>query len=122
MRMTKHRKAIFSLLEQYKKPMSAEIINQELPKNAMDLSTIYRTLDVLFDNGLVSKSNIQGTMYYQIIKNHEHHHYVMCLKCKKILEFDCHLEDQIKNFESKLNFQIIEHDLTFYGYCESCKQ
>lgn len=118
MRLTKHRKTILSLLKEKKRPLSAELIYQLLPKNTMDLSTIYRNLELLYNKNYLSKSILEQTTYYHYNFS-QHHHYMICLNCRKMVEVDCHLSDNLK--VSKNNFKIISHDLTFYGYCENCQ-
>lgn len=122
MRMTKHRKAILNLFKSHKPPMNAEMIMEHLiHKNeiSIDLSTIYRTLDVLYNHGIVSKSIASGTAYYHLNTN-EHHHFIICLHCKKMSELDCHIDEELHKIEMQSDFKIIQHDLTFYGYCKDC--
>lgn len=120
MRITKHRKSILSLLEKNKSPMSADLIIDAFPSGLMDLSTVYRSLDKLHTAGMISKSVIDNTAYY-FINNHEHHHYMVCLSCKKMFELDCHIHHMVDSVESESGFKIIQHDLTFYGYCNDCQ-
>lgn len=120
MRLTKHRKTIISLLKEKNRPLSAELIYQLLPKGTMDISTIYRSLEILYNNNYISKTILDQTTYYHYNFS-EHHHYMICLSCHQMLEADCHLTDHLKLAENN-KFQIISHDLTFYGYCEKCQK
>lgn len=120
MRLTKHRKSILSLLENNKSPMSADLIISSFPKQTIDLSTVYRSLDKLHTAGMISKSVIDNTAYY-FISDHEHHHFMVCLSCKKMFEIDCHIHNLVDEVESESGFKIIQHDLTFYGYCTNCQ-
>lgn len=121
MRLTKHRKDILKILEKNKTPMSAELIMASFPENSIDLSTIYRSLDKLHSSGLISKSVIQHTAHY-FISNQEHHHFMICLSCKKMFELDCHIHGMVHHIEDETSFKIIQHDLTFYGYCIDCQR
>ena len=56
MRMTSQRKQILTILDKASKPLSAEMIMEKLPLDALNLSTIYRSLDLFFAEGLISKS------------------------------------------------------------------
>ena len=120
MRLTKHRKDILTILEKNKKPMSAELILSSLPENTMDLSTVYRSLDRLHSAGLISKSVINHTAHY-FLSDHEHNHFMICLSCKDMFELDCHIHSMVHHIEDETNFKIIQHDLTFYGYCVECQ-
>jgi|SRR5690554_1253100 len=120
MRLTKHRKSILTLLKNNKSPMNAEEIDLSFKKGEIDLSTIYRSLDKLHTAGMISKSVIDNTAYY-FISDKEHHHYMVCLTCKQMFELDCHIDNVTTNLESDTGFKIVQHDLTFYGYCQNCQ-
>jgi Fur family transcriptional regulator, ferric uptake regulator len=121
MRMTNQRKLIINLLEKSNRPKSAEMILEELPKDMINLSTVYRTLDTFFILGLVSKSQMKNTSFYYINKK-DHHHYMICLNCQKMYEIDCHLDHIAEHVASDHHFKITHHDMTVYGYCESCQK
>lgn len=120
MRITKHRRLIYDLIKTNQSPLSAENIAKLLPEKSMDLSTIYRSLDALLVNNLISKTMISNTAYY-FLKDKHHHHFIICLRCKKMVELDCHISNMINSVQSETDFQITQHDLTFYGYCKDCQ-
>jgi Fur family transcriptional regulator, ferric uptake regulator len=121
MRMTNQRKMILEVLKKSKKPQSAEMIHQEIQDQTLNLSTVYRTLDTFFLQGLVSKSTMKNTAFYYI-NQADHHHYMICLGCQKMFELDCHLDHIAEDIAAKNHFKITHHDMTVYGYCESCQQ
>ncbi len=121
LRMTKQRKSILELLNKTRQPMSAEMILEHLPENFMNLSTIYRTLDFFFNEGVISKSTMKHTHYYYI--NHkQHHHFMICLTCQKMYEIDCHIHHIADEVAKAHHFKITHHDMTVYGYCEACQK
>lgn len=120
MRMTKNRKIILDLLKETNKPMSAELIINELQEGLMDPATVYRSLDVLYHNNYLIKSTLHQTSYYHL-NDDEHNHYMLCLSCQKLFKVDCHLHELESELEKENNLTIISHNLTFYGYCSKCK-
>lgn len=120
MRMTKNRKTILELLKKENKPMSAELILNSLPKNIMDLSTVYRSLEYLFNNNYLLKSTLGQTTYYHLNKK-DHQHFMQCVSCGKLVELNCVLHDYKKELEKENDLIIISHNLTYYGYCKNCK-
>jgi Fur family transcriptional regulator, ferric uptake regulator len=120
MRMTKQRRFILDLLSKTHQPKSAEMIHAELPDDSMNLSTVYRTLDAFFIEGLVSKSTMKNTAFYYIT-HQDHHHYMICLGCQKMYEIDCHLDHIADHVASEHHFKITHHDMTVYGYCSDCQ-
>ncbi len=121
MRMTYQRKIILNLLSKTNQPKSAEMIYGELPKDTINLSTVYRTLDTFFIQGIISKSTMKNTAYYYINQKN-HHHYMICIECQKMYEIDCHLEHVADAVANEHHFKITHHDMTVYGYCESCQK
>lgn len=120
MKMTKQRKLILELLKTSKKPINAEMIYQKLPDQSMNLSTIYRTLEKFFDEGLISKSFLNQTNYYYYNLN-KHHHYMICISCHDMIEIDCHLDHFAHEVADEHEFKITHHDMTLYGYCKTCQ-
>jgi Fur family ferric uptake transcriptional regulator len=86
----------------------------------MNLSTVYRTLDVFFDEAIISKSFLNQKLYYYYNQK-DHHHYMICLNCHKMIEIDCHLEDLAYQVADEKQFKITHHDMTIYGYCKACQ-
>ena len=121
MRMTKQRKMILAILKKTRVPQSAEMILSDLPDDQVNLSTVYRTLDHFFAEGLISKSTMKNTSYYYM-NNKEHHHYMICLGCQKMYEIDCHLDHIADHVAKDHHFKITHHDMTVYGYCEECQK
>lgn len=121
MRMTKKRKIVLDIIKQSNKPLSAELIINKLSPKVMDPSTVYRSLELLFNNNYLLKSTLgQTTYYHPNIKDHKH--YMQCLNCEKLFEVDCHLYKLKEQIEKNTNFSIISHNLTFFGYCENCNK
>ncbi len=129
-KMTPQRKEILQIfLENNADPhLSAEEVYEILKKKDFDfgLATIYRNVELLSMLGILSKINFDdGRTRYELAsadpKVH-HHHHLICLKCKKIFEFE---EDLLENLEAtittKSGFEIVNHEVKFFGYCADCK-
>jgi Fur family ferric uptake transcriptional regulator len=126
-RLTPQRRHIFALfLENKEKHLSAEDVYRLLQEKdrQVGLATVYRTLDLLVELGLLQKHHFgDGRSRYERVQSsmeHRHHHLV-CLKCQGIYEVKedllCHLERQIA---SEHKFEIVDHHLQFFGYCAKC--
>ena len=52
-----------------------------------------------------------------------HHHHLICLKCNKIIKVEMtnQLVIEEKRLAKKNNFNIVNHSLDFYGYCQKCQ-
>ncbi|UWG96223.1 transcriptional repressor [Dehalobacter sp. DCM] len=122
---TKHRSLIFELLEHATEPLTAEDIFISLKEKSasISLSTVYRALEKLTAGNLLLKSTLSddGKARYEL-NNHEHKHYLICMKCNKHISIDeCPMKDFEKLLESQENFDVIRHKLEIYGYCRDCK-
>ena len=62
--------------------------------------------------------------YYDLMDldddSHLHHH-LICTKCQKIIEIADELESYETFIKQKYGFNVTDHDLTFYGICETCQ-
>ena len=89
------------------------------------LATVYRALDLLSELGILVQVDFgDGCARYELNnadpKAH-HHHHLICLKCKNVIEFDEVLLDQLEAYiEKKSGFQIVNHEVKFFGYCSDC--
>lgn len=121
MRLTKSRQLIMDVFNKSDELMSAEMVSQKINDKTINLSTIYRTLELFFKQGIISKSIIGHTAYYYLVSNN-HHHYMICLSCHNKVELDCHLDEITEEIAKKKEFKITQHDFTVYGYCNKCSQ
>lgn len=124
LKSTKHRITILEILKENKLPLSAEDIYIKLKQNdiSISLSTVYRVLETLHKKDIVAKVNIpdDSKAAYELYNN-EHHHHLLCVKCRKILAVEgCPLEEYEKFLENRFGFTVKGHNLEVYGYCNSC--
>jgi Fur family ferric uptake transcriptional regulator len=125
LKKTKSRKAILDILIKSNQPISAEQIFKTLKDEniAIDISTVYRTLEALVNIVLVKKINIMNDdrMLFEY-NNMDHSHYLVCIGCKKIITIQsCPLGSYEEELENKTNFSILGHKLYLYGYCSECQ-
>ncbi|MFV0381257.1 MAG: Fur family transcriptional regulator [Breznakia sp.] len=120
MRLTKHRKQILQLFQEEDDNLwSAETIYQKLRKQKIDLSTIYRTLEIFTREGLLHKRILEHTAYYCLQKK-QHHHDMICVSCYRRFKIKCYFDDFIQDVRLQDDFQATHHDITIYGHCALC--
>lgn len=124
-RMTKSRKALLALVLEQKGPFSAPKLVKVLSrKNVCDPVTIYRTLPVFEELGIIEKCDFSDEMaQYEVSLGHKkghHHHHIVCKSCRKVesLEF-CIVEGQ-EQILKKLGYTGLTHRLEFTGKCPDC--
>jgi Fur family ferric uptake transcriptional regulator len=124
-RNTKSREAVISALESMQVAASASEILMFIKKSgfSINLSTVYRTLDLMESKGIVEKTLMGDNKARYELKYEEHTHHVICTGCKKIVPIDyCPVEELEKDVISKTNFNITGHKLELYGVCPECKK
>ncbi|MBR2774379.1 MAG: transcriptional repressor [Selenomonadaceae bacterium] len=107
--------------------MSAEDVYNILRKkdSEIGLATVYRALDLLSELGILVRMDFgDGCARYELNTTDpkvHHHHHLICLKCKKVIEFEEDLLDELEtDIAKKSGFQILNHEVKFFGYCSDC--
>ncbi|KEO82386.1 Fur family transcriptional regulator [Tumebacillus flagellatus] len=113
------------LLENEEAHLSAEEIFMLVKQKAPDigLATVYRTLDLLCELKIIEKLNFgDGVARYEFrSEDHpHHHHHLICLKCGSLFEIEDLLDDLEERVERDHKFKIVDHRVSFLGYCSSC--
>ncbi|OKL38038.1 Fur family transcriptional regulator [Domibacillus mangrovi] len=115
------------LLEHEEDHLSAEdvylLVKEKAPE--IGLATVYRTLELLNELKVVDKINFgDGVSRYDLRQEgaaHFHHHLV-CIECGAVDEIQEDLLDDVEEIvESRWNFKIKDHRLTFHGICSRCQ-
>lgn len=123
---TKNRNLIYEVLDETALPLTAEQIFIKLKENdkSVNLSTVYRTLELFVDKGLVLKAIMaEDNRAVFELNHHEHKHYLVCLNCKEMIPVQgCPLEDYEKVLTQKLGFDVTGHKFEIYGYCRNCQK
>ena len=109
--------------------MSAEDVYSILREkdSEIGLATVYRALDLLSELGILMRVDFgDGCARYELNTTDpkvHHHHHLICLKCKKVIEFEEDLLDELEaDIANKSGFQILNHEVKFFGYCSDCRK
>ncbi len=134
-RMTIPRQVVLDALINASGHPSAEDIYFKVHDTYPDigLTTVYRTLELLVQMGIVSKFDFgDGRARYELYedsKGSRHHHHLVCTNCSRIIDYTDFIEDEIellkrteKGLSEKFNFKITDHVIHFYGLCDKCNK
>lgn len=85
-------------------------------------ATLYNTIDLLLESGLVIKHQFGKNMaQYEKAYECKQHDHLICTSCGRLIEFCDPRVQEIRNTAAKsLNFRISHHSLYFYGTCYEC--
>lgn len=125
-RMTRTRQAVLALLQGTRQPVSVTEIFDRLhqEKVAIDLVTVYRTVHVLKELGLVVQLDLhqEGLSRYELKEGRKHHHHIRCQICGQIVDLLlCPLKKVTKLIEQQTQFIVDDHTLEFTGLCPDCQ-
>lgn len=97
-----------------------ERVRRENP--GIGLVTIYRTLEILAELGLICEMHAGGSCRsYLMRRPSEHHHHLICSGCGTVIDFtDCNLDKLERRLSRENNFTINCHLLEFLGQCHDC--
>jgi Fur family ferric uptake transcriptional regulator len=125
LKFTKERSEVLKAVTIQRDHFNAEDIFQQLrkQKSNVSLATIYRTIPLLIDSGLITGTLCGGErVVYEKIYNKPHHYHMVCLNCGKIIEFTCPDVEVIQNNICQKNFFLsTEYNLEIKGYCQVCR-
>lgn len=122
-KVTKGRVLIYDLLLNTEENLTVDEIYQECKKEEdLNLSTVYRTLELFEKHEMVDKIfTADGTGTYTI-KRHKHNHIVECSLCHKEIEVACPMNQIEKLLKDQTGFKLTEHKLQLKGLCKDCSE
>lgn len=122
--VTAQRIAVAEVLFETDRHLSAEEIAAELNGRGSKVgtATVYRTLDVLLESGLVVERDFgEGFRRFESARDVPQHEHVICTGCGRVEEFR---DDRIERIAGELaesrGFTRERHRLVIYGRCRSC--
>lgn len=126
-RLTKGCKIVLQALAKSHELTSAQDIHSQLridDSKAPGLTTIYRSLESLVGLGLVQAVDLgDGERRYEVVKPGEHHHHLVCDKCRGSVHLDqCLIEDLEHAIKAKYGFATRAHVLEIFGTCSKCSK
>jgi len=88
----------------------------------LNISTVYRTLELLEELGLVTKTDMgDGRVRYHSIKK-GHHHHLVCQKCGRIIVLDESVLSPLRDILSReYSFDADLRHLAIFGRCGKCQ-
>ncbi|WP_049783401.1 Fur family transcriptional regulator [Mahella australiensis] len=117
--------AIYEMLRGTKQHPSAEMIYKTLENDypTMSLATVYKTIDILKDAGLIQElKDMTSTGRYDA--NTAPHPHIICIKCNKVddLDLDISFDDELLHKAKEASgYDVLYSQVYFYGYCPDCR-
>ena len=126
LRYTPQRQEVWDEICATKEHRDAEDIYNSLRKRQTNVSraTVYRTIDILVKNNLVRRLDLgDGRSRFENKMGIAHHDHIVCLDCRKIVEFmNEKIEELQEQVAKEMGFEIVRHVHQLFGNCldEKC--
>jgi Fe2+ or Zn2+ uptake regulation protein len=124
-RLTSQRRLLLEVLNEYHGHLDAEAI-YALAKGRdpnISLATVYRTLKVLKEVGVVQERILdrEGQKRHYEMAAKAHYHFT-CLECGQVIEFESPLIEQAScDLAEQLDLEIVHTRVHLDGYCPKCR-
>jgi Fur family ferric uptake transcriptional regulator len=122
-RLTQPRLAILRVLQDNNESLNPEEVYRQSKAicPSLGLVTVYRTLDLLAELGLVRRVHSEQRCHSYATAGAERH-YLICQACHRVNEFPCDgLEGLIEGVRQRTGYTITEHLLELSGQCPECQ-
>jgi Fur family peroxide stress response transcriptional regulator len=119
-RLTRQREAVLAYLLSSDDHPDARMIHEQVSRDLpqVSLGTVYRTLSVLRDAGLIQELKYGSVSRYDAnIGGHDHTH---CLECGWVQDIARREARDLAGFAEN-GFRVVSHRLEVYGICAACQ-
>ena len=122
-KITPQRLAIYNALCNTKSHPNAEMIFNKLQPYypTMSLATIYKTVDILHEIGLINILNI-GEDSFRYDARIDSHAHVCCTQCGRIEDASVNLDECCRDVAKATAYDLQRYQLYFYGLCSECQK
>jgi Fur family ferric uptake transcriptional regulator len=126
-RLTRQRQILLELIDESGRHLDAENLFQLAKERNAKINrvTIYRTLKMLKDRGLVDELDLMhfdGDQHYYETRLKQEHAHVVCLRCGKVEEFFGEpLPKLRRQVEAHFGFHVLVARTEIGGYCANCQ-
>lgn len=125
-KVTKGRVNILDILCKANDAINVDYIFSECKKRNIniDLSTVYRSLELFQDKGIIRKFDLGQGKFSYTIKKEDHKHVLQCRLCHREVEIDCPMQEIREIIKNKTGFVYLEDelDLKLEGICNQCSK
>lgn len=125
LKLTAERRALFDEIFGRHEHVEADELLMRLRAKHKKISraTIYRTLELLVDSGIVGKLRIGEAGYrYERLRAGDHHDHLICDNCGRVIEFfEPRIESLQDDVAERYGFVLLSHTHQMRGICRSCR-
>ena len=123
-RLTPQREMIVEAVAHAGRHVTAEEIHEQVRTrtSAVNVATVYRTLDLLVELGLISRADLGAGKVTYASPIHGPHCHLVCRRCGCVIEANCDVVESLeKQLEEQYGFAAELHHSAVSGLCVDCK-
>lgn len=123
LRATAARTAIAAAIAETSRSFTAQELHERLLETTpVGLVTVYRTLTLFEERGLVRPAGRRGNeALYSACDMNEHHHHLICEDCGAVEESTvCHCGNLERDLDRRHGFVLSSSVANYYGLCAAC--
>jgi Fur family ferric uptake transcriptional regulator len=124
-KITAQRRAVIDVVVNSRKHLAPAALHERVRRThpAIGLVTVYRTLEMLYELGLICRVHRVGKSRSYTLALSGHHHHLVCSDCGTVADFTgCDLEVLQRRISQETGFKIEGHLLQFVGHCQNCQE
>ena len=124
LKITPQRRLILELLSDEHSHPTVDAVYQRVLTVMPDVSrtTVYNTLRELVALGILTEVQELSAGGIRYDTNTGLHHHLFCTRCRALIDISRNFEDLDLTPEQSAGYQILRHQVTFYGICPDCQQ
>lgn len=123
LKLTGQREAILKRVMRSRKHFSAEELSEALRTDKISKATVYRTLALLVEAGILAEHDFErGHKLYERATHQCHHDHLICVSCQRIVEFHNDVIERLQEeIAARHAFEIVSHTHQIFGRCARCQ-
>jgi Fur family ferric uptake transcriptional regulator len=124
LKITRQREILLRRIFEWEVHFSAEDLEDRVKGDGISKATIYRTLQLLAECGLISEVALKDDRrMYEHTYGRDPHDHIVCVDCKKVFEFDGAAIARIEaEIAKRLGFAPMGHRLRIEANCEALRK
>jgi Fur family ferric uptake transcriptional regulator len=122
-RLTPQREMIVEAVAHAGRHVTAEEVHEQVQArtSAVNVATVYRTLDLLVELGLISRADLGAGKVTYASPIHGPHCHLVCRRCGCVIEADCSVIEALeRQIEEQYGFAAEMHHFAISGLCAEC--
>lgn len=124
-RITSQRKLVLAILAREEGHLDAQDIYERGRRRDthLSLSTVYRTLGVLKETGVVRELHLDDEHHHYELDGEDEHSHLVCLVCGRVIEVDSSAFAEVAGMIGDAHgFEIASAQVELIGTCADCRQ